>query len=215
MKIVLKTKHVIFFVVFCVLVYVAFKTYNFQKYSNKIEVRNEIPTVTLNTLLNKQLNVKYLKSFYYDNQCIGYNAILDNKYYLSVVKIGQADRKIDLMKLDKPYSEEDLISLPPIDVEEQIGRFMNFKNYPYKINAVNYYVKGKELDIMNMKFSEIIYNAKYINLSFNDIQKTYFIYSTPQEKMSLSFINYKNELYIINTKPYKNNSFIDLHTLIK
>ncbi|MDR6515929.1 hypothetical protein [Chryseobacterium camelliae] len=215
MKIVLKTKHVIFFVVFCVLIYVAFKTYNFQKYSNEIDVRDEIPIVTLNTLLNKQLNVKYLKSFYYNNKCIGYNAILDDKYYISVIKLGHAEKSLEVKELKVKFKENDVIGLPPIDTEEQLGKYLNFESYPFIIDQINYYIDGQKYDSITDKFYEIVFTGNYINFSLNNKNQKDFGYVTSKQKMSVSFINYKNELYIINTKPYKNNSFIDLHNLIK
>lgn len=203
-----------FFFIACVIIYLFVKTYDFHKYFNKIETQKTIPNFRLENMLNPDLKIKYLKSFYYDKKCIGFNAIIDDKYYVTVVKLGKSHENLKFQKIGKNHEKNNVITLPPIDVDEQISRYINFENYPFDIQTIGYYIDGQELQILNANFPEIVFKANYVNLSFNSKNKIDFIYSTPVREMSLSFINYKNELYLINAQAYKNQQFKSLHSLL-
>lgn len=214
MRIIIKLKYLIYIILFGVLSYVFFKVYDFHRYSNNIELKNSIPIFTLDALLNKPIKVKYLKSIYYSQKCIGYNAIVNEINYISVMKIGRVKGKIELLKLKRSLKKSNIIPIPPIDLDEHESKWLNFDNYPYTVEDIQYYLDGIEFNkIEKNGFVEIIFRSKLVNLSLNNSKKTDIIYSNSEEKMSLSFIIYNNELYIISNKPYKNNSFIDLHSL--
>lgn len=181
-----------------------------------MEVSSLKPNVTLDNLLNtSNLEVKYLKSFNYDKKCIGFNAIINDKHYITVTKLGRIGNiPLAISKANKDFKDNNnLIGFPP-DFDEQAARYFGFYEYPFYIKDIEYYVGGQQLKLINNQFTEIIFKGDYINFSFNKKKRGDFGYVTPTEEMSVSFINYKNELYAINTKIYKNYPFKSLHSLI-
>ncbi|ROH99382.1 hypothetical protein [Chryseobacterium daecheongense] len=202
-------------IIVTVISYVAYKSIVFSKYSSKLEVSKLKPEINLENLLNApNLKVEYLKSFSYDKKWIGFNGIVDNKYYITVTKLGRINSNLKLNKIDKNFDKNDVIGFPPIDIDEQVSRYIDPFSYPFNIKEIGYYLDGKELQILNNQFTEIIFKGNYLNISFNNKNKKDFGFITPNEEMSVSFINYNNELYAINTKIYKNYSFKSLHSLI-
>ncbi|WP_426278408.1 hypothetical protein ACN9MN_03585 [Chryseobacterium sp. S-02] len=204
------------FVGICILGYVIFKTYDFQKYSNKLEISNTKPVFKIENLFNtNNLRISYLKSVNYDKKPIAYTAIIDNKYYINVIKLGKGDNNLKINKIPTNFEENNVIAIPLIDADEQVGHYINFENYPFNVKEIKYYVNGQDIRTLNDQFSEIIFKGDYINFSFNDENEKDFGYVTPNEEMSISFVVYKNDLYAISMKSYKGYPFKSLHSLLK
>ncbi|ROH99381.1 hypothetical protein [Chryseobacterium daecheongense] len=203
-------------IIVTVISYVAYKSIIFSKYSSKLEVSRLKPEITLENLLNApNLKVEYLKSFNYDKKHIGFNAIVNGQHYITVTKLGGINDGLSIHKSLKDFKENNnMISFPP-DFDEQVARYFGFYDYPFNITNIKYYIDGKELQNLNGGFTEIVFKGNYLNISFNNKERGDFIYSTPKEEMSVSFISYNNELYAINTKIYKNYPFKSLHSLIQ
>ncbi|WP_345987747.1 hypothetical protein AAEU33_12055 [Chryseobacterium sp. Chry.R1] len=196
--------------------YLIYRTVLFSEYDNKLTVSNSKPEIKLGDLLNKNdIKVDYLKSFKYDNTSIGFDAIVNNKYYVKVTKLGKL-RNIPFVinKTNKDFIINYEITRFPIDVDVQIAQYFSFYDFPFHIKEAKYYIDGKELKRIDDQFVEIIFQGNYINFSFNNKGKEDFGYLTPNEEMSVSFILYNNEVYAINTKMYKDYPFKSLHSLL-
>ncbi|AZA51540.1 hypothetical protein [Chryseobacterium sp. G0201] len=204
------------FVGLTVIGYLIYRTALFSKYENKLIVSNSKPNFILEDLLNKHnMKVVYLKSFNYDKKCIGFDAIVNNKYYIKVTKLGKLNNAhFILNKSKKDFIINYEITPFPPDVEVQVGQYFSFYDFPFHINEAKYYLDGKELKRIDDHFTEIVFKGNYINFSFNNRDKKDFGYLTPNEEMSVSFVLYNNELYAINTKKYKNYPFKSLHSLL-
>lgn len=195
--------------------YLAYRTALFSKYDNKIKVSNSKPDLSLEKLTgNNNLIVSYVKSFNYGGKCIGFDAIVNDKYYLKVTKLGKVKKELILNKSNEDFTINYEITLFPLD-NLQIGQYFSFYDFPFHINEVKYYLDGKEFKKIDNHFTEIVFKGNYINFSFNSSNKKDFGYLTPAEEMSVSLVKYKNELYSINTKKYKENPFKDLHSILK
>lgn len=203
------------FIGICILGYVTFKTYDFIKYSNKLEISNSKPIFKLESLFDtNNLRINYLKSVNYGKKPIAYSAIIDSKYYITVIKLGKSNNNLKINKISTNFEESNVIAIPLIDADEQVGRYINFENYPFTVKEIKYYVNGQDIQTLNDQFSEIIFKGDYINFSFNNENKKDFGYVTPKEEMSVSFVVYKNDLYAISMKSYKGYPFKSLHSLL-
>jgi hypothetical protein len=203
------------FIVICVLGYVTIKSYEFHKYFNKLEISDSELSFKIEKIFNNNsLNIRYLKSLNYDKECIAYTAIIDNTYYITAVKLGKGTSNLKTNKILEDFKESNVIGIPLIDAEEQIGCYVNFETYSFYGKEIKYYIHGKEIRALNKKFPEIIFKGDYINFSCDNENKKDFGFVTPNEEMSVSFIVYKNELYAINMKSYKNHPFKSLHILL-
>ncbi|WP_261510112.1 hypothetical protein [Chryseobacterium paludis] len=205
-----------FFIGLTVIIYLIYRTVLFSEYNNKLIVSNSKPKFALEDLLNnRNIKVAYLKSFNYDNNNIGFDAIVNDKYYIKVTKLGMLNNTpFAINKSNNDFAINYEITRFPIDADVQIGQYFSFYDFPFHIKETKYYLDGKELKRIDDHFVEIIFQGNYINFSFNNKGKKDFGYLTPNEEMSVSFINYKNELYAVNTKSYKNYSFKSLHSLL-
>lgn len=93
--------------------------------------------------------------------------------------------------------------------------YLNFWSYPFHIKKVNYYVGGKQLKVHNTGFTEVEMETIYVNVGFNDKNnKVDFGYMNQEQRISVSFVAYKGELYIIKTESSADGNFKSLHALI-
>lgn len=205
------------FAALAIVEYLIYRTVLFSKYENKLVINESIPDFLLEELLNNHnLQVTYIKSYNYNKKCIGFDAIVNNKYYFIVTKLGKFNKNhFTINKSDKDFTNNYEITPFPPDVDIQIGQYFSFYDFPFNIDNATYYLNGKELQRIDKDFIEIIFKGNYINFSFNEHHKKNFGYLTPNEEISISFILYNNEVYSIINKRYQNHSFKDLHSILK
>jgi len=198
-----------------IIVYLVYRTLLFSKYENKLVINKSTPDFTLEDLLNnRNINVKYIKNFNYNKKCIGFEAIVNNKNYVIVTKLGKLNNNhFSIDKSEKDFTINYEITPFPPDVNVQIGQYFSFYDFPFRIKNTKYYLMGTELQKIESRFTEIVFKGSYINFSFNGSQKKDFGYLTPNEKMSVSLVLFNNELYSVITKGYKNYPFKSLHVL--
>lgn len=197
------------------IIFIFNKYFNFEKYNSKITIDNKRPLIGLKKILNIDNNiVNYVNSFYYKKKIIGFNAIAYGQY-ITVTKLGQVKKDFKISEVFKKPLNNNIIGLQHSDIEDQISRFIDFTAFPFKIDNIQYYVNGKQLKSYDVNFKEIVFNASNIDISFNNNQlKRKFGYVSLKQTMSLSFINYQDNLYIINTHPLEKNSFKSLHNIL-
>jgi hypothetical protein len=198
------------------IIFIFVKYINIEKYYSKITVDYKRPLIGLNQIVNiDDYKVKYLMSIYYDKKVIGFNAIVEGQY-ITVTKLGQVKRDFEISEVFKQPLNDNIFALQHSDIEDQISRFIDFTSFPFKIDNIQYYTDGKQLKSYDVNFKEIVFNASSIDISFNNnLLKRKFGYVSLKQTMSLSFINYQNNLYIINTHPLEKNSFKSLHDLAR
>ncbi|AZA51546.1 hypothetical protein [Chryseobacterium sp. G0201] len=196
--------------------YLVYRTVLFSKNNNKVQVSKSIPDVTLESIFNnKKIKVKYLLTLTYEKKYMGFNAILNDKYYVTVIKLGKIENShLILNKSNTDFKNNNELLSFPIDFDYQVTRYVGFDYYPFHIKNMDYYIGGKEITKLEDSFTEIIFKGDFINFSFNNQKRGDFGYVTPNEEMSVSFVLYNNELYAINTKKYKNYPFKSLHSLL-
>lgn len=195
--------------------FVCVKYINFEKYNSKITIDNKRPLIGLNQILNIDNNkVKYLNSFYYKNEIVGFNALVYGQY-ITVTKLGQIKKDFEISEVFKKPLNNNIIGLQHSDIEDQISRFIDFTAFPFKIDNIQYYVNGKQLKSYDVNFKEIVFNVSTIDISFNNnVLQRKFGYVSLKQIMSLSFINYRDNLYVINGHPIEKNNFESLHDLV-
>lgn len=203
-----------YIVLFLLLVFFVLKYLHFNKYTSRIEIRDEQPKIELEKLIkiDKQ-RIKYLKSIFYNEDLIGFSAVIDSQY-ITVTKLGIVANDFVILKLLKKPNNSNVIGLPPTDINDKISRYINFSSYPFSIKNIYFYSEGALLKSYDNNFSEFVFNASNIDILFNKkINQKEFGYVGAKQLTSISFINFRGILYIVNTHSDDKGAFKSLHDL--
>ena len=182
---------------------------------NIIKYKTESSNLKLSELIDIQEDrIDYKEILYFNEEQIGFNALIDNKYFISVTKLGKYDNNIELKKLSSMPSVNKKLNFYTSNTDslDINSRLIHTKKYPYVIHKLNYYINDSILSINKNSFLEIITECSELadieeveiaacgNLyfSFNDEILSNFGLVNFKKNNSFSFIKYKNELYFIN-----------------
>lgn len=205
---------VIYIVISLLLIFFLVKYLQFATFSTKITIDKNRPLIDLKQIINlDNRKVTYLNSFYYKGRPIGFNALV-NGQYITVTKLGKVNENFNVTPIFKQPSSNKIIGLPPSDINDKISRYMDFSSFPFKIESIQYYTNGTQIKSYNINFKEIVVNSSNIDISFDKKLLRHFGYVCVKQTMSLSFVNYQNDLYILNTHPVEKNNFTSLHDLV-
>lgn len=174
---------------------------------DKITYNNDTPELSLKELLkNENIEVEYVKTFLYDEKFLGFNAIVDDSTFMNVTYVGEVKHKINsYIENNNDFKLKRLWGYSFTNETSSVVREINSINHPFGIKKNIYYFlhDRKNKKILSKYFFEIIFNNKGAQISF-DGKEINLAYGIPKEgKASLSFIVYKNQLYVINTYPLK------------
>ena len=198
---------------------------------NIINYKTASSNLKLSELIEIQEDrIDYKEILYFKEDQIGFNALIDNKYFISVTKLGIYDNNLELNKLSSMPSVNKKLNFytSNTDTSDINSRLIHTKKYPYVIHKLNYYINDSILTINKNTFLEIITECTELadieeveiaacgNLyfSFNDEILSDFGLVNFKKNNSFSFIKYNNELYFINLYNLENNGFKSLHQLI-
>lgn len=216
----MKIKHLFLFVLLIAGIYCIYRLIKFESSESQITYDNAIPRIKVSQLVGiSEDRVRYSKSFYIKKTFVGFNAFIDEKYFITVTKLGKTNGNYTLIRSNKrPENNSDIIGFDPSDVEDQNSRYLNMdlSKYPFDIHYLYYYFEGdtNKVNFYETNFYEIEAIFNFFNLSFIKENRKDFGYVGMNKKNSISFIIYKNELYILNTFPINNTPYESLHTLI-
>lgn len=199
---------------------------------NTIYYKMESSNIKLSELINIQENrIKYKETLFFKEEQIGFNAIIDGKYFVSVTKLGKlVNNEIEINKsLAKPNINKNLnYYTSNTDTLDINSRLIDTKNYPYIIHKINYYINDSIILKNENTFLEIITTCTELadikeveiatcgNLyfSFNDEMFSDFGLVNFKKNNSYSFIKFHNDLYFINLYSLDENIPKSLHELI-
>lgn len=210
-KITLKT--ILFSVV---LLFIVYKFVSYFILDSQITFDNKKPKLKLSQFVNiSEKRIKYSKCFYINKNFIGFNAFVDNKHFITVTKMGKASKGYKIIKTDKKPNNSTSINLfNPSNVEDENSRYIDLHEYPFAIKQIYYHSDGQIININQSRFYEVEAFFTFFNISFKGENRKDFGYAGFKKKKSISFIEYKNELYLLSVCPIKNREFKSLHKLI-
>ncbi|MBW8362227.1 MAG: hypothetical protein K0M56_08595 [Kaistella sp.] len=161
----------------------------------------------------------------YDGKFLGFNAIVNNDIFMNVTYLGESEyEKITLKKSNKDFKNDGFWLYSSLDEVDQVGKGMNSRNYPFKIDKeIQYYLydgKTGKKNIRNEivlgdKFQELIFSTGGANISIDKKNINFAFNAAGVGKTSLSFIVYKDRLYVVNMYPLGSSEFKTLHSFYK
>ncbi len=204
----------IYLIAFLIISLFAIKYWDFSEKYSEIRFEKITPTIGLDQLINVDKRpIYYLNSLYYKNEFIGFNAIVKN-HYVTVTKIGENIKKINILPISKKPINHGVIGLPPSDINDVIARYIDFSLiYPNGDN-LSCHTDGVIVKTFDSHFKEIVFNASNIDFLFDTAQnRKYFGYVGIRQISSVSFVCFDEDLFLINVHPLKGNSFRSLHEI--
>lgn len=212
----IKKNPLAFTVFFCVFFYMIYKTIAFFVLDSQIRYDNVKPKIKMSEFTNiSEKRANYSRSFYINNEFIGFNAILDKNYFLTVTKLGRVHQDFKIVKTDKkPNDSSDINLFDNSDAEDENSRYIDLNNYPFNTKLIYYYTDGEVLNVNKSEFYEIETVFTFFNISIKNETRKDFGYGGVRKKKSISFVVYKGDLFVLNLFPIGNNQFKSLHELI-
>lgn len=201
-----------------ILVYLIYQGVVFLISDFQITNDKKTPKMKLSEIINiSEERVKYTLNNYIRKDFVGFNAIIDKKYFITVTKLGKIHSGYEILQTDKKLSKEARFNFfPPSNIEDRSGRYINLNDFPFGIEKVYYHIEnGHIYNVHKLKFYEIEARFALFNISFKDEINRDFGYGGYQEKQSISFINHKGNLYVLNLIPIGSSPYISLHDLSK
>lgn len=208
-------KKALILVLIIIVSYLLFKLISYCVFEAKISYDTKKPIIKLSQFVNiSEKRVKYSQTYYINNDFVGFNAYIDQKYFLTVTKLGKiaTDYRID-KTIKKPDESTNLNLFSVSDIEDQNGRYIDLNRYPLKIEKINYYLEGEINNINQSGFYEIEAVFSFFNISFNSENQKDFGYVGFKSSQSISFIRYKDDLFVLNLLPIKKIHYKSLHDL--
>ena len=102
-----------------------------------------------------------------------------------------------------------------MDAEDENSRYIDLHSYPFNNSQIYYYTDDSVFNINQSKFYEIETIFSFFNISFKGENKKDFGYVGFKKKKSISFIEYKGNLYVLNFFPVGNTPYKSLHNILK
>jgi len=209
-----------FFKVFglAILVYLIYQGAVFLISDFQITNDKNPPKMKLSEIINiSDGRVKYTLNNYIRKDFVGFNAIIDKKYFITVTKLGKIHSGYEILRTDKKLSKEARFNFfAPSNIEDKSGRYIDLNNFPFSTKKNYYYVdKGNIFNINQSEFYEVEGDFSFLNISFGNEDKRDFGYGGYQGKQSISFISHKGDLYVLNLIPIGSAPYISLHNLSK
>jgi|GEM_PF-4040404 len=200
-----------------ILLFIVYKYIAYFMLDSKITYDNQEPKIKLSQFVNiSEKRVKYSQSFYINKDFIGFNAFIDKKNFITVTKLGKISKDYRIIKTDKKSNNSTDINLfDPSDVEDENSRYIDLHNYPFNISKIYYYSDNSILNINQSKFYEIETIFSFFNISFKGENNKDFGYAGFKKKKSISFIEYKGNLFVVNLFPIASTKYKSLHELIE
>lgn len=199
------------------LLFMAYKIVVFFILDSQITYNNAKPKIKLSQFITiSEERVKYSQSFYINEDFIGFNAFIDMKHFITVTKLGKVSKGYKIIQTDKkPRNSTSINLFDPSDVEDENSRYIDLHNYPFNNMRIYYYADNSVLNINQYKFYEIETIFSFFNISFQEEDRKDFGYAGFKKKKSISFIEYKGDLFVLNLFPIGNTKYESLHELLK
>lgn len=200
-----------------ILLFVVYKSIAYFILDSQITYDNIEPKIKLSQFVNiSEDRVKYNRNYYINKDFVGFNAVVDKSYYITVSKLGKISNNYKITKTDKRCeNNSSIVGVPPSDSNDLNSRYFNLDFFPFNINEIYYYIENSDGTKVNQdKFYEIEATFTFFNVSFKGENRKDFGYVGPKRKKSVSFIKYQNELYLLSVCPIVNREFKSLHKLI-
>ncbi|MEN2401761.1 hypothetical protein GKZ90_0018375 [Flavobacterium sp. MC2016-06] len=213
----MKNKPLITILFSFILLFVVYKSIAYFILDSQITYDNIEPKIKLSQFVNiSEDRTKYNRNYYFTKDFIGFNAIVDKSYYITVSKLGKTSNNYKIINTDKRSDNNSSIAgLPPADSNDLNSRYYNLDFFPFSINEIYYYVENSdEIKVNQDKFYEIEGTFTFFNVSLKGENRKDFGYVGPKRKKSVSFIKYQNNLYLLSVCPIENKKFKSLHELI-
>lgn len=195
----------------------AYKVIAFFILDSQITHDNAKPKIKLSQFITiSEERVKYSQSFYINKDYIGFNAFIDKKYFITATKLGKVSKGYKIIQTNKKPNNSTSINLfDPSDVEDENSRYIDLHNYPFDKRQIYYHTNGSVLNINESRFYEIETIFSFFNISFKGVNRKDFGYVGFKKKKSISFIEYKGNLFVLNLFPIGNTPYKSLHNLLK
>jgi len=169
---------------------------------NIINYKTESSNIKLSELIDIQEDrIDYKETLYFKEEQIGFNVLIDNKYFISVTKLGIYDKNLELNKLNSNPSINKKLNFytSSIDTLDINSRLIDTKKYPYNIQKLNYYINDSIISIDDNVFLEIITECKEIaDIPEVEIAKCGNIYFSFDNEMNADFgiVNFKKTILL-------------------
>jgi hypothetical protein len=200
-----------------ILLFVVYKSIAYFILDSQITNDNIEPKIKLSQFVNiSEDRIKYNRNYYINKDFVGFNAVVDKSYYITVSKLGKISNNYKITKTDKRCeNNSSIVGVPPSDSNDLNSRYFNLDFFPFNINEIYYYIENSDgIKVTQDKFYEIEATFTFFNVSFKGENRKDFGYVGPKRKKSVSFIKYQNDLYLLSVCPIENREFKSLHTLI-
>ena len=182
-------KNLIVFAYFSLmLIYIAYKIIAFFILESQITQDNVKPKIKLSQIITiSEERVRYSNSFYIKKDFIGFNAFIDEKYYITVTKLGKVTKNYKIIKTDeRPNNSTNINLIHTTDDEDENTRYIYLHKYPFYITKIYYYADNLVLNINQSKFYEIETIFNFFNISFDEENRQDFGYAGSKNKKSIS-----------------------------
>lgn len=199
-----------------ILVYLIYQGAVFLILDFQITSDKEVSKIKLSEMINiSEKRVEYKLNDYIRKDFVGFNAIIDKKYFITVTKLGKVHDHYEILQTHKKLSEEAKFNFfAPSCIEDRSGRYIDLNKFPFDIEKVYYQIReGHVYNINKLEFYEIEAHFALFNISFRKEDNRDFGYAGYQGKQSVSFICYKGNLYVLNLIPISSASYKSLHSL--
>lgn len=199
------------------LLYMAYKAITFFILDAQITYDNAKPKIKLSQFVTiSEDRIKYSRNFYINKDFIGFNAFIDKKYFITATKLGKVSKGYKIIQTNKKPNNSTSINLfDPSDVEDENSRYIDLHNYPFDNRQIYYHTNGSVLNINQTRFYEIETIFSFFNISFKGENRKDFGYAGFKKKKSISFIEYKGDLFVLNLFPIGNTPYKSLHNLLE
>lgn len=201
------------------LIYVVYSVIYYFVSANNLKSKVDENTFEIGKLLNiSEDRIKYFGEYDFKNSFFSSEAIIDDKYYVSVIKVGKLTDKnksvADIVHISpKPFSKSnqenfftrnDFIIKPSKNFHNPYSLVFNTSIFPVKIRAIKIYTKWNiklNNKIKNENFLEININSEELSFNFNNTGQEDMFFTPFGNKYMTNILICKNnygEVYIVN-----------------
>lgn len=185
-------KHSIFKILgVVILVYLIYQSAVFVISDFQITDDKNSPKMKLSEIINiSEERVQYELNNYIRKDFVGFNAFIDNKYFITITKLGKISTDFKLTQTNKKLKDNpDFNFFSFSNIEDKSGRYIDLHNFPFDTKQVYYFTNGKVCNINRSQFYEIERIFSLFNISFGNEITRDFGYVGFEAKQSISFIN--------------------------
>lgn len=215
----MKIKHPFLFALLLIVgMYIIYKLVTYEISNSQMTYDKAPPQIKMSQLVGiSEDRIRYSQNYYVKKNFVGFNAFIDKDYFITVTKLGKIVNDFKLIKtLKRPDNDSDILPFVLSDFEDQNSRYINqdLSLYPFNTQRIYYYIEGGNIiNINQSEFYEMEATFSFFNLSFKGENRKDFGYVGSNKKKSISFIQYKGDLYIINLFPIGKTQYKSLHDL--